>query len=257
MTMKRVCGFLIVLVGCFLNGACFSIEKEIFLNADGSGELLLHISMPDLPEDTTKGTSGTDKNPAAEIEKFKRDIMTKLPPTIKLKEAKQVKHNGMLSFYAVLEFKALKDTETVLSGFGENGLNEFANGQSEWTVELDKQADKVNYAERFFINVDAARKTAAPSVKSSAPAKGRATPGRKPQQKGTIGTASTNDSNQLDEKMQLLALSLVKMRFVLHTPSPIKESNADMVMKDRIAVWNCSLLNFAKDKKPIEMKATF
>ena len=29
---------------------CFSIEQEIFLNADGSGELVVFISLPDLPE---------------------------------------------------------------------------------------------------------------------------------------------------------------------------------------------------------------
>jgi hypothetical protein len=260
MNLKRVAGFLIVLLCCFFNAACFSIEKEIFLNADGSGELVLHVSMPDLPEDATKGSTGTDKNPAAEIEKFKRDIMTKLPPSIKLKEAKQVKHNGMISFYAVLEFKELKETETILSSFGENGLNEFANGQSEWSVQLDKQADKMNYAEKFFINVDQSKKSASSAVKGSAPTRGGATANKKPPQKNTASKANTTipgDSKEFDEKMQILALSLVKMRFVLHTPSPIKESNADIVMKDRIAVWNCSLLNFAKDKKPIEMRATF
>ena len=260
MNWKRVGGFFIIVLFGVFNAACFSIEKEIFLNADGSGEMVLHVTMPDLPEDTATGTVRIEKTPAAEIEKFTQDIMTKLPPTIKLREAKQVKRNGMIGFYAVLEFKDLKETEKILTGFGENGLNEFANGQSEWTVQLDKQAGNINYAERFFINMDESRKGAAPPAKSSAPAKGHATPNKKPSSKNAPGKPNppaTGDSQALDEKMQILAWSLVNMRFVLHTPAPIKESNADMILKDRIAVWNCSLLNFVKDKKPIEMKATF
>lgn len=260
MSLKSVGGFLIVLLFCVFSSACFSIEKEIFLNADGSGDLVLHVSMPDLPEDATTGSAGSDKNPLAEIEKFKRDIMTKLPPTMKLREAKQVKHNGMIAFYAVLEFKDLKETEKILSGFGENGLNEFANGQSEWAIQLDRQPESTSYSERFFINVDESKKNSAPPAKPSPGAKGRATQNKKSPQKTPSNNANVNlfgDAKAFDEKMQILALSLVKMRFVLHAPSPIKESNADIVMKDRIAVWNCSLLNFAKDKKPIVMKATF
>jgi hypothetical protein len=259
MKPKRVGGFFIVLLICFFSSACFSIEKEIFLNADGSGEMILHISMPDLPEDAASGSVRIEKTPQAEIEKFTQDIMTKLPPTVKLREAKQVKRSGMVNFYAVLEFKDLQETEAILSGFSENGLNDFANGKSEWTVRLDKQPGSINYAERFFINVNESKKSVAPSAKAPA-AKGRPVPGRKPASKSATGTMTlspSGDGKEFDEKMQILAWSLVNMRFVLHTPSPIKESNADMVMKERIAVWNCSLLNFVKDKKPIEMKATF
>ncbi len=253
MSLKRGGGFFIVLLFAVFSSACFSIEKEIFLNADGSGLLVLHVSMPDLPEDTSTGSLRIDKTPAAEIEKFTQDIMTKLPPTVKLREAKQVKRNGMVGFYAVLEFKELKETEKILAAFSENGLNEFANGESQWTVQLDKQADKINYAEKFFINVDDAKK-------SAAPAKGSAAQNKKSSQRnatGKAGAVTATDSQALDEKMKILGWSLVNMRFVLHTPTPIKESNADMVMEDRIAVWNCSLLNFVKDKKPVEMKATF
>ncbi|MEW6125857.1 MAG: hypothetical protein AB1757_02235 [Acidobacteriota bacterium] len=255
--MKRILGFvLLLLVGVF-NAACFSIEKEIFLNADGSGELVLHISMPDMPDDV-KSTPVGDKDPAAEIEKFKRDIMTKLPPTVKLKEAKQVKQNGVLGFYAVLEFKQLRDTEKILTSFGESGIEDFASGQSEWTVQFDKQADHSSYTERFFINVDESKKTTPPPAKNSTSSGKPSTTGKRATQKPA--TADPNifgDSKEFEQKMQMLALALVKMRFVLHAPSPIKATNADILLKDRIAVWNCSLLNFAKDKKPIEMKATF
>jgi hypothetical protein len=52
-------------------------------------------------------------------------------------------------------------------------------------------------------------------------------------------------------------LSMVKMRFVLHTATPIVESNADVIMNGNTAVWDCSLAAFLKNKKPIEMKATY
>jgi hypothetical protein len=54
-----------------------------------------------------------------------------------------------------------------------------------------------------------------------------------------------------------LFLGMIKMRFVLHAPAPITETNADMVLQGNTAVWNCSMAAFAKGKKPIEMKASY
>ncbi|NOT63504.1 MAG: hypothetical protein HOP19_25110, partial [Acidobacteria bacterium] len=59
------------------------------------------------------------------------------------------------------------------------------------------------------------------------------------------------------ENLEGLMLAIIKFRFVLHTPTPIKESNADFVINGKSALWDCSLAAFAKEKKPIEMKATF
>jgi hypothetical protein len=61
----------------------------------------------------------------------------------------------------------------------------------------------------------------------------------------------------MEEQFKPLILSIVRMRFVLHTPTPITESNADIVLNSNTAVWNCSLAAFSKDKKAIEMKASF
>jgi hypothetical protein len=259
MKLKRAFGFCVVMLCGFFTSACFTIEKEIFLNADGSGELLLHVSVPDLPDDAKSTSAGIGKNPAEEIDKFKKNVMTKLPLTVKLKEAKQVKQNGVLSFYAVLEFKDLKDTENILSGIGNDGLDEFSKGQSQWSLQLDKSAGRTTYTEKVFLDMSASNKPASPpvSTKKSGPPRGR-------QNRKTAPQASTNraaidlNSPEFGEKMQLLVMSLVKMRFVLHAPSPISESNADIMLnQNRIAVWNCSLIRFVTDKHPVEMRAVF
>ena len=54
-----------------------------------------------------------------------------------------------------------------------------------------------------------------------------------------------------------LVSSILKMRFVLHTPKKITETNADIVLNGNIAIWNASLGAFIKEKKPIEMKVTY
>ena len=60
------------------------------------------------------------------------------------------------------------------------------------------------------------------------------------------------------ENLESLMLTIFKFRFVLHTPTPIKDSNADFVINNgKSALWDCSLAAFAKEKKPIEMKVTF
>jgi hypothetical protein len=65
-------------------------------------------------------------------------------------------------------------------------------------------------------------------------------------------------AKEVEEQSKPLFLAMVNLRFALHAPAPISESNADIVLNNnRIAVWNCSLVKFATEKKPIEMKAVF
>jgi hypothetical protein len=69
--------------------------------------------------------------------------------------------------------------------------------------------------------------------------------------------AEMDFGKQLEEQLKPVIFSMVKMRFVLHAPSPILSSNADIVLNRTTAVWNCSLSAFLKNKQPIEMKASF
>lgn len=276
MKLKKALGFCIVLLFSVFSSACFTIEKEIFLNADGSGEVVLRVSMPDLPENMSGAPGMPQNNTAQEIDKFKKEVLTKLPATVKLKEAKQVKQNGVMSFYAVLEFKNLKDTEAIFSEFGQGGLNELSTGSaSQWTSQLDKKDGKTMFTERILMDVTEPAKTLAepppppPATKTPSTATGRKTAGKR-----KVGAAKTkepppefvtakspeigDDLKGFEEQMKPLFLSLVNMRVVLHAPTTITESNADIMLgNNRIAVWNCSLIKFSKDKKPIEMKATF
>jgi hypothetical protein len=47
------------------------------------------------------------------------------------------------------------------------------------------------------------------------------------------------------------------MRFVLHAPRKITETNADIVLNGNIAIWNASPGAFFTEKSPIEMKVTY
>lgn len=276
MRLKRALGFCALVWLSVLSSACFTIEKEIFLNADGSGEMVLRVALPDLPENLNKTPGVPQATASQEIDKFKKDVMTRLPETVRLKEAKQVKQNGVLSFYALLEFKNLKDTEAIFAELGKANLSEVPTaGASEWTSQLEKTDGKTTFTERIKIEVGESASTGLypppppPAKKSPPPAKGR-----KPTGKRTTGATKTaeppggfvyakpvevSDSGQsLDQQLAPLLLSLVNLRIVLHTPAPISESNADILLSNnRIAVWNCSLIKFSKDKQPIEMKAKF
>src|SRR5438128_10879381 len=68
---------------------------------------------------------------------------------------------------------------------------------------------------------------------------------------------ATEGMQDFEEQLKPLILSLMRLRFTLHTPAPITSSNADIVLGERTAVWNCSLSKFAKEKTPIEMKASY
>jgi hypothetical protein len=60
-----------------------------------------------------------------------------------------------------------------------------------------------------------------------------------------------------EEAINMIFSSLFKLRFVLHAPKKITETNADIVLNGNIAVWNASFGAFAKEKKPIEMKVAY
>jgi hypothetical protein len=241
MNIRRVAGYGIVLACCLFATGCFSIEQEIFLNADGSGELVVFISLPDLPEKMGAVEMTQKKSPGDALAEFKKELTTALPPTITLKETKDVKQNGVQSLYAVFHFKQLDDIQRVLANFGKGSLKEGDIGSDpQWSLQIEKRDNKTFYTQKFLLDLDAKPK-------------GETKTGKADQKNAEDAKAS----KEMEEAFKPLILSIIRMRFVLHAPSPITDSNADIVLNGKTAVWNCSLAAFSKDKRPIEMKASF
>jgi hypothetical protein len=248
MKVKFILGYAIIIACCLFTSGCFSIEQEIFLNADGSGELVVFISLPDLPEKVGGAEITSKKSPADALGEFKKELTSVLPPSITLKEAKEVKQNGVQSLYAVFSFKQLEDVQRVLANFGKSSLKEGDIGSDPvWSLQIEKKQNKSFYTQRFLLDVDA---------KAKAEVKAEVTVNGKPQEQKKT-PEEDKASKEMEEQFKPLILSIVRMRFVLHTPTPITASNADIVLNGKTAVWNCSLAAFSKDKKPIEMKATY
>jgi hypothetical protein len=243
MNMRRLaCYGLVLACGLLLTG-CISIDQEIFLNADGSGDVAIIISLPDLPEKMAGAEMTTKKSPADTLAEFKKELTTALPTTISLTEAKEVKQNGVQSIYAVFHFKQLDDIQRVLANFGKGSLKEGDIGSApQWSLQIEKKDNKSHYTQKFILDVDSKAKA---EVKTDKPGE------KQP------SVEETKASNEMEEQLKPLLLSIIRMRFVLHAPSVIGNTNADIVLNGKTAVWNCSLAAFSKDKKPIEMKATF
>lgn len=246
MTLKRGFGYVLVILFCVFTSGCFSIEQEIFLNADGSGQLVMFISLPDIPEKMGAPEASSKKDPASTMADFKKELTTALPPTIKVVEAKEVKQNGVQSVYVVFQFKQLGDVQRVLANFGKTTLKDNDMGSApQWTLSLVKQAGQTLYTQKFIVDVDAKAE-----AKTSVKVNGK-------EQVKKPSPEEDKASKDMEEQLKPLLLSIVRMRFVLHAPAPITSSNADIVLNEKTAVWNCSLAAFAKEKKPIEMKASF
>ncbi len=248
MKIKHVIGYAVMIACCLFATGCFSIEQEIFLNADGTGDLVVFISLPDLPEKMAGAEMTTKKNPGDVLADFKKELTTALPPTVTLKQAKEVKQNGVQSLYAIFHFTKIEDIQRVLVNFGKGSLKEGDIGSApQWSLQIEKKENKNFYTQKFLLDVDA---------KATAEIKAEVTVnGQKQEQKKS--PEEDKASNEMAEQFKPLILSIVRMRFVLHTPTPITDSNADIVLNGKTAVWNCSLAAFSKDKKPIEMKAIF
>jgi hypothetical protein len=247
MTRKHVVGLCLMFLGCSILSGCITIEQEIFLNADGSGEMVMYLSLPDLPEEVSKQAAGK-KTPEEELAKMKQELTAQIPATLKLKEIKEVRQNGVRGIYAVMQFKQLKDVEGLLANFGKNSLKESAFGDNAlWSIAVERAGDKNLFTQKFLMTMEDKKKAAKPA-NQNAEKTGEAKPSE---------DKATEGMQDFEEQLKPLILSLMRLRFTLHTPAPITSSNADIVLNERTAVWNCSLIKFAKEKTPIEMKASY
>src|SRR5215470_1123421 len=164
MNKRQLLGIVVGAFICLMTSACFSIEQELFLNQDGSGEMALHVSLPDFPEDMMKSDKAGNKNPVDDIANMKKDFVSSLPPTVKLKEAKEVKQNGSLGFYLVFEFKDVNDLASVFDTFNKGTLKDGdIQGKSQWTAAVAKIADKTQYTGTVLVDL-ADKKPAAGST---------------------------------------------------------------------------------------------
>lgn len=273
---RLLAGALLLVLGVLTSG-CISIEQEIFLQPDGSGELLLLINLPDFPEGAQGGFSAGD--PAEAMQKFRAEIAAKLPPTIKLKDAKELRRNGTMGFYALFQFKDLNEVEAVMTKVMQESTQGMPNANTstqkppEWKVKLEKQGNTRNFTQLFYTDTGDTKVETSGNVslelkpqsnKAAAPARqtGRRQAGaRQPARSTARGTTAPDASSEMKmegmEGMAQMMLGAIKFRFTLHTPTPIVSSNADLVLGGKTALWNCSLAAFAKEKKPIEMKVSF
>ena len=303
MTKKTYLLMLALAILSLLSAGCFSLEQEIFLEADGSGDMVMHLSLPDIPEALMKnspaGNSG-QPDPKQMIEELKQKFSATLPPTVQLKEAKEVKRNGAFGFYVVLHFNQLKDLETALDQYSKEGFADQETGakkkdDSYWKIALERKDNLTTVTQRMFIDFAGGlgngflsgdkAKAPEPAVTEEPPPTPKAAP--KPAAKRTgKQTARTTKPTAPAEKskeeefqpppmapdmmkgllegdaMQMVFSSLFKFRFIVHAPKNFTETNADIVLNGKTAIWDASMAAFlgepdAKQKKELLMKVVY
>ena len=244
MALRRAVGTAFILGICLFASGCFTIEQEVFLNADGSGDLVFHLSVPDLPEDITKQASGMgmSKDSGLNIDQLTKEIGATKNPRVKIKEVKSVRQNGVQGVYVIFQFSDLNDMNTALAEIGKSSAKDAElKDQPQWKVGLSKTSTGSVFSSSFFLDLsnDKTGKTAPPKMTDQDAAK------------------PEEPFDKLGEQLTALLSGTMRMRFVLHAPSQITSSNADIILNGRTAVWNCSPTVFLKDKKPVQMKAVF
>jgi hypothetical protein len=268
MNPKTLFAPIFVIVLCLLSSGCISIEQEIFLEPDGSGDLVIHISMPDIPEAMKKNAPPSPQDPQKLIDDLKQKIATELPPTITLKEAKQIQRNGSIAYYMVAHFKRLDDVNSMLGKFSKESLSKTdSKDGSLWNVQLRKSGDLTVITQSFFADLTGALETGKPAGEKNLgfvpepnkEAKVEISPEAGPKQENPLeGMAVDPMKGLLDpDTMNMIASSLFKLRFIVHAPKKITETNADILLNGNTAVWNATFGAFVKEKKPIEMKVSY
>jgi hypothetical protein len=292
---------------CLMTSGCFSIEQEIFLKPDGSGDMVITLSMPD-PELMKMNAPTPQQDPLKLFDEFKQKFANDLPPAIKLKEAKELRRHGVTAFYIVLHFNQLNDVNPINDKFAKEAPEEFLKEfwgelldekrplqstahkvESFWKIQLEKTGDLTMITQRiFYADTGGAmagktktgkQESAKPPSDSPAPDKSQTSvtpksgskPARKaptrrtargakpvaPKEDSTIESEVDAQLTEFGEAMGMVISSAFKLRFVLHAPKKITETNADIVLDEKTAVWNASFAVFLKEKKPVEMKVIY
>jgi len=239
-----------IAVVCLISTGCISFEEEVFLNQDGSGEFVLQLSMPDLPDSVTKSSpaGGMAKSPQEQVAEMKKQLTAGLKPGVTLEEVKEVRENGSLGFYAIFKFKDVRDIAPALEALGKsNDKKGSLADNSKWSIDLKKVGGKNQFSSSVFYDIKDDK--ANPSDKPS-PTADSDNGGAQANKNGDFGA-------DLDRQLKPLIMGMIRMRFVLHTPSRISDSNADIVLHGNTAIWNSSMIAFINNKKPIEMRATY
>lgn len=295
MTRKSYLLMLFVALFSLLSAGCISVEQEIFLQPDGSGDMAMHLSLPDIPEELMKNSPAAgapgQPDPKQMIEELKQKFSAGLPPTVQLKEAKEVKRNGAFGFYIVLHFKQLSDLETALDNYSKEGLGDKEtdakkNDNSYWKIALEKRGDLTTVTQRMFIDFAGAMgegllggdktKASEPAVIEEAPQTEKSAPARpakRPVGKQRNRAAAQSSKKEQDpppppsemppdlmkglmegDMMNLMFSSMFKFRFIVHAPKNFTETNADIVLNGNTAIWNASLGAFIGEKDSKEKK---
>jgi hypothetical protein len=293
MNRKTCFAPIFVVVLCLLTSGCFSIEQEVFLEPDGSGDLVIYFSMPDLPEEMKKNAPGPQQDPQKLFDNIKQKFATELPPAITLKDLKQVRRSGAIAYYIVLHFNQLDDVDSLLDKLSKESLSEKGQAQSPaskdesmWKIRLEKDGDLTVVTQRFYADIIGAmgldmpssakapsdpslpiesqasvkpKSTSKPASKRNASRTARGVKPVAPKEENPFESMAEGHMKGLmdEEAINMIFSSLFKLRFVLHAPKKITETNADIVLNGNIAVWNASFGAFVKEKKPIEMKVAY
>ncbi|MDX2043905.1 MAG: hypothetical protein SF097_22010 [Acidobacteriota bacterium] len=218
-----------------------------------------------------------------------------------MKEVKEVKQNGAYSFYIVLHFNRLNDLEAALDSYskemGEKESKEKNKDDSYWKVALEKKGDLTIVTQRLFIDLvgalgnsmplsdkEKSEATSSDSITSPAPTttpkvqpkpvakRTGKQPARTPAPKERPAVKEESPEQDLPpdmfkelmggEMMQMLFSMVFKFRFIVHAPKNFTETNADIVLNGKTAIWNASLGAFIneknpKDRKVLEMKVVY
>jgi hypothetical protein len=300
MNIKTCFVAIFIAVLCLLTSGCFNIEQEIFLEPDGSGDMVIHISTPDIPESVKPNAPIPELGLQKLLDELKQKFGIELPPTIKLKEVKEIQRHGAIAFYMVFHFNQLSDFDSIIAKFSKDlSIKGQAQApasidESAWKVQLEKAGDLTVITQRFYIDIAGAFGEAMkgvmgkgkqegakapsdspPPIKSQPPVtpKSASNPASKSAKRPTardakpVAPKEDNPSGIMaedpmkkfmdDEFMNMIISSIFKLRFVLHAPKKITETNADIVLNEKIAIWNATFGAFLKEKKPIEMKVTY
>jgi hypothetical protein len=242
-----------VALACAASTGCISFEEDVFLNQDNSGEFVLQLSMPDFPDSMTKSSpaNAVEKTPQQQLADLRQQLTAGLPSSVALEQIKEIRENGSIGFCAIFKFKNVKDIEPALAALGKgNGKETGLADNSQWKMAIEKIGGKNLFTSSVYYEIQDDKEKQTKKTAEGAQSAGAAQPAKSPEKSNDMGS-------DLDQQLKPLLMGMVRMRFVLHTPSKITDSNADIVLRDNTAIWNSSMIAFLNSKKPIEMRATY
>ena len=223
--------FLLFVVFCMTS--CLEMTERIQLNPDGSSDISLHISLPDIPDDKKKSAPAKEKDLDKEVEAVFSSVQK---DGLSLKKGREETITGIKYFTLIGSAEKIYDLKNLYFQMKKGGKNKEEDKSKEAFEEIfSKSRFEVKKTKKGVLQIT--RSFSPPKIKKL----------KKSSKK------VKNQEAELGKELEDAFLNVFRIRFEFHSPTKVVHSNAPTVF-GRDLRWETTLGYLMKNSFDIKIE---